>query len=131
MSLWPASKHLILMVTSAGDGIDFDHADWAEAEFVVAGEKPQALDAPKPAAEETVILTPKPGPQPQINGPKVYGARPGRPFIYRIPCTGTRPIHFTAAGLPQGLQLDADTGIISGPGTRESRRMDSDPGGQE
>ena len=114
MSRWPASSDCRLMVTSAGDGTDFDHADWAQAEFVVAGDKPVAVDAPKIPPEERVILTPKPGPQPQINGPKVYGARPGRPFLYRIPCTGTRPIHFTATGLPQGLQLDADTGIITG-----------------
>ena len=33
-------RRLMLMVTSAGDGTDFDHADWAQAEFVVAGEKP-------------------------------------------------------------------------------------------
>jgi alpha-galactosidase len=68
------------------------------------------------------ILTPKPGPAPRINGPFVYGARPGRPFLYRIPCTGTRPIRFEAAGLPAGLTLDAATGIIRGrapakPGT--------------
>ena len=105
---------LILIVTSGGDGADSDHADWAQAEFVVAGEKPQALDAPQPAQEERVILTPKPAPGPRINGPKIYGARPGRPFIYRIPCTGARPIQFTAAHLPQGLQLDASTGIITG-----------------
>jgi alpha-galactosidase len=107
-------KQLRLMVTSAGDGTDFDHADWAQAEFVVTGGRPLAVDPPKMPPEERVILTPKPGPQPQINGPKVYGARPGRPFIYRIPCTGTRPIRFTATGLPKGLQLDADTGIITG-----------------
>jgi len=105
---------LILIVTSAGDGIDFDHADWAEAQFVVAGEKPRAMDAPQPAAEERVILTPKAGPQPKINGPRIYGARPGRPFIYRIPCTGQRPIQFTATNLPPGLKLDASTGIITG-----------------
>ncbi len=107
-------KQLRLMVTSAGDGADFDHADWAQAEFVVAGARPVAVDPPKIAPEERVILTPKPGPQPQINGPRVYGDRPGRPFLYRIPCTGLRPIHFTAAGLPKGLQLDADTGIVTG-----------------
>ncbi|MBN1507415.1 MAG: NPCBM/NEW2 domain-containing protein [Sedimentisphaerales bacterium] len=108
------ADHMMLIVTSAADGGDFDHADWAQAEFVVAGIPPQAIDAPQPSAEERVILTPKPGPAPRINGPKVYGARPGRPFLYRIPCTGQRPIQFTAANPPQGLLLDAATGILTG-----------------
>ena len=60
------------------------------------------------------ILTPKPPPAPRINGPAVYGARPGNPFLYRIPCTGERPIQFSATALPAGLSLDAATGIISG-----------------
>jgi len=29
------------------------------------------------------ILTPAPGPAPKINGASIYGARPGRPFLYR------------------------------------------------
>jgi alpha-galactosidase len=66
------------------------------------------------AADDREILTPKPGPAPKINGPRLYGARPGRPFLYRIPCTGTRPIEFSAKGLPAGLTLDGKTGIISG-----------------
>lgn len=65
-------------------------------------------------AGEWPILTPAPGPAPQINGPRAYGARPGRPFLYRVPCTGERPIRFSARGLPAGLQLDGQTGIISG-----------------
>ena len=60
------------------------------------------------------ILTPKPGPAPRINGPKVYGARPGHPFVYRVPCTGLRPMRFSAEGLPSSLRLDENTGIISG-----------------
>jgi alpha-galactosidase len=60
------------------------------------------------------IRTPKASPIPHINGPKVYGARPGHPFLFRIPCTGTRPIHFSATGLPPSLKLDEATGIISG-----------------
>ena len=51
---------------------------------------------------------------PHINGPTVYGCRPGNPFIYRIPTTGTRPIAFAADNLPDGLMLDAKTGIITG-----------------
>jgi alpha-galactosidase len=60
------------------------------------------------------LRTPKAPATPRINGPKVYGVRPGRPFLYRIPCTGVRPIHFEAKDLPASLKLDGDTGIISG-----------------
>ncbi len=60
------------------------------------------------------ILTPKPPLEPRINGPSVYGARPGRPFLYRIPCTGQRPIDFSVTGLPGSLKLDRQTGIITG-----------------
>ena len=60
------------------------------------------------------LRTPKAPAAPHINGPKVYGVRPGRPFLYRIPCTGVRPIHFEAKNLPASLKLDGDTGIISG-----------------
>lgn len=104
-------KTLLVQVTDAGNGIDFDHADWAEARFLVSGQKPKAVPAP---AEPAVLLTPKPGPAPRINGPKAYGARPGNPFLYRIPATGERPIRFSVAGLPKTLQLDPDTGIITG-----------------
>jgi alpha-galactosidase len=51
---------------------------------------------------------------PRLHGPKVYGARPGRPFLYRIPATGERPMTFSAAGLPKGLQLDPSAGLIGG-----------------
>jgi alpha-galactosidase len=60
------------------------------------------------------LMTPTPSPKPQINGPVVYGARPGNPFLYRVPATGTLPLSYQAAGLPQGLQLDRSTGIITG-----------------
>jgi alpha-galactosidase len=74
------------------------------------------------AAASAQLLTPKPGPAPVIHGPKVYGARPGRPFLYRIPATGTRPLRFSADGLPASLRLDASTGIITG--TAPARRGD-------
>lgn len=104
-------KYLVLVVTDAGDGISCDHGNWAEARLVVSGQKPVAVSGPH---EDAVILTPKPGPTPRINGPKVYGCRPGNPFLYRIPATGQRPITFSAQGLPQGLTLDRHSGIITG-----------------
>ncbi len=73
------------------------------------------------AAEEAVILTPKPGPAPRINGARVFGVRPGSPFLFTIAATGERPIRFAAQGLPPGLRLDPATGRIDGsvstPGT--------------
>src|SRR5947199_5073786 len=74
-----------------------------------------AVNAPAArAGDSPVILTPPPPDSPRINGPGVYGERPGRPFLYRIPATGKRPITFAADTLPQGLTLDATTGEISG-----------------
>jgi alpha-galactosidase len=68
----------------------------------------------KGPAEDEVLLTPPPPKEPRINGPEVYGARPGSPFLYRIPCTGERPITFRAKGLPEGLTLDPASGIVTG-----------------
>lgn len=104
-------KSLLLVVTDAGDGIAFDHADWAEARFIVSGARPAPVVVPW---EPAVILTPKPGPAPRINGPTLYGCRPGHPFLYRIPTQGERPMQFSADGLPPSLQLDARSGIITG-----------------
>jgi len=53
------------------------------------------------------ICTPRPTPQPRINGPLIYGCHPGNPFLYRIPCQGERPVRFSAKGLPKELNLDA------------------------
>lgn len=102
---------LILIVTRAGDGITYDHADWADAYFLVKGEKPFSIDIPYVPG---IILTPKPSDEPRINGPKIYGARPGHDFLYKIPVTGVRPIRFSVKGLPEGLSLDPHSGIIQG-----------------
>jgi len=51
---------------------------------------------------------------PRINGPTVFGVRPGSPFLYSIPATGTRPVTYAADALPEGLVLDPATGHITG-----------------
>lgn len=67
------------------------------------------------AQEETpYILTPKPSDKPKINGAKVYGQRPGKPFLYKIAATGKEPLTYDAANLPSGLSINKKNGIISG-----------------
>ncbi len=67
------------------------------------------------------ILTPKPPATPRINGPRRIGARPGHPFLFLVPVSGERPLTVRASGLPRGLKLDPQSGVISGqvnaPGT--------------
>jgi len=60
------------------------------------------------------IRTPKPLATPRINGPSVFGVRPGSPLLYRIPATGDQPMEFSVGGLPAGLQVDSKTGLITG-----------------
>jgi len=102
---------VLLLVEDGGDGVSYDHADWAVARFITSGRKPLAIDGPP---EPKIILTPKPSILPKINPPRVYGCRPNNPFLFRIPTTGERPIAFEIQGLPDSLKLDKTSGIISG-----------------
>lgn len=60
------------------------------------------------------ILTPRSPVTPQINGAKVFGVRPGSPFLYKIAATGEKPLHYSVENLPKGLTLDPATGVITG-----------------
>ena len=105
-------KTLLLKVGDAGDGISYDHADWADAKFETAGAvQLETVSAP---AEAAIILTPPASPKPRINGAEVFGVRPGSPFLFTIAATGDRPMTFSAVNLPAGLQLDPHTGQITG-----------------
>lgn len=65
-------------------------------------------------AEPGDILTPQDGPAPRINSAKIFGVRPNAPFLFTVAATGDRPMTFKADGLPTGLQLDPQTGRITG-----------------
>ncbi len=77
-----------------------------------AGVYAQATNATNAPAPE--IRTPKAPATPRINGPAIFGVRPGHPFLYQIPATGERPLTFAARHLPDGLRLDPGTGEITG-----------------
>jgi alpha-L-fucosidase len=68
------------------------------------------VSTPKPAE----ILTPPAPNTPRVNGPNIFGVRPGAQFLYTIPATGIRPMTFSADNLPAGLKLDSETGRITG-----------------
>ena len=109
---------VLQIITDDGqDTSNDDDADWGGAQIVMrAGvtEKPAPYAYP---AEPDPVIAPAISPTegtPSINGPRVTGATPGRPFLYRVPATGEGPLTFTARNLPAGLALDARSGIISG-----------------
>jgi alpha-galactosidase len=105
MIMYPLSRGLTLFFRGALMAV-------AVASFSSA-QTPTGTPAPmsSPPAE---ILTPKPAPTPRLTGPKVFGVRPGAPFLFTVTATGDRPMVFSAEGLPTGLQLDSATGRITG-----------------
>ncbi len=107
-------QQLALLVTEGGDGIMYDHADWLDARFETSGTIVPEQVKPEPVQVDKYILTPKPSENPKINNPKVFGIRPGNPFLMTISATGKGPISFDALNLPSGLKLDPQTGIING-----------------
>jgi alpha-galactosidase len=109
-------KMLTLSVEDGGDGIDYDHADWADAKIVMTSGQPEPVMRPP---EPAIVLTPEPSPKPRINGARVFGVRPGAPFLFTVAATGERPMTFSANGLPAGLQLDPETGHITGTLARQ------------
>ena len=60
------------------------------------------------------ILTPPAPATPRYNGPLVFGVRPGSPVIFRLAFSGDKPMKYAVEGLPEGVSLDPDKGVLSG-----------------
>ena len=113
-------SRLWLWAEDAEDGIDSDHADWCDAKFTLSAgtsARPaivavQPSDYPIPRTYPAIASNRSP--EPRINGPRSIGTTPGRPFLFRIPATGGRPMTFVASNLPDGLLLDKNTGVVTG-----------------
>jgi alpha-galactosidase len=106
-------KILILQFSDAGDGNAEDHLDLIIPSISYEGEKPVVLDQ-LPVDRTPYVLTPPAPFSPRLNPPRVFGVRPGSPFLFRIPASGKAPLQFSASGLPPGLSLDPASGVISG-----------------
>ena len=48
----------------------------------------------------------------RLTMPDIYGGSPDKPFIWRIPVLGERPVSIRIDGLPEGLTINGN--IISG-----------------
>ena len=71
--------------------------------------------APAEAAQTTSTISMTAAPAaPRLQGPFTFGARPSTPFLFAIPATGQGPLTFAATGLPAGLALASDSGVVSG-----------------
>ncbi len=93
-------------------GLESSNADWADAKITYAGARPVATGPERVA--QLGILTPPVPEAPRFNGAEVWGVRPGRPVIFRVPVSGARPMAFTAEGLPAGVTFDAAKGVLRG-----------------
>jgi len=105
-------QKLELVVTDGGNGNYYDHVDWVDAKFETSGAS--TFKTYSPVATEPYILTPAPKAEPKITGAKVFGVRPGSPFQFLVTATGDRPMTFSATGLPKELNINTQTGLITG-----------------
>jgi alpha-galactosidase len=106
---------LTLLLDDGGDTSNDDEAAWAGAMLFLSPGTTSRPEPYTPPIEPPPAIAPAiHSPQPAIHGPRVTGATPGRPFLFRVPATGEPPLQFEAAALPEGLTIDRETGIIKG-----------------
>jgi alpha-galactosidase len=118
------AKEMRLEVEDGENGIDYDHADWADAVITMKPGKPMPLIVRNEVQAEPPIKIAMGNPRGvMIHGPRVIGTTPGKPFLFIIPATGVVrnatvkgiPVFGIAKGkLPAGLNLNSMNGIISG-----------------
>ena len=84
----------VILEVSGADGIMAGWAFGTHFEFADGKYPPNDVRMHTP---QLGILTPPASETPRINGPAVYGVRPGRPIIYRVPVTGLRPMKISIA----------------------------------
>ncbi|MCJ7627929.1 MAG: NPCBM/NEW2 domain-containing protein, partial [Longimicrobiales bacterium] len=124
---------LTLLLDDAQDTSNGDTGAWAGAAIVMDQD---ATVVPEPYQVGTDPDWPMASgnpPEPEINGPLIVGATPGRPFHHLVPSTGEGPLTFAAEGLPAGMEIDPLTGLITGalegPGRYVARITATGPGG--
>ncbi len=109
-------RELLLAV----DGPKGAYANWVNARIAYTGREPRTVFSPQERAVKRAAVQP---PEPRINSAAVSGVRPRTSFLYAIAATGRRLMTFSAKGLPEGLRLDTEAGIITGTRARPGEYM--------
>jgi len=107
-------KLLELVADFSGDQMAISQVTWADMAISYSGFRPLPVSASKTPFQDEAFMTPKGPETPRITGGRVFGVRPGSPFLFTVTASGKKPMSFSAKNLPQGLQLNAVTGQITG-----------------
>ena len=81
------------------------YANLADAAFVME-DGANLLRSPESFSRQLDILTPPDDGKPRVNGPALYGVRPRKHLLYRVPVSGERPMKIVVEGLPEGTYFD-------------------------
>jgi len=102
--LGPFGEKETAVPVNAGPGVDLEYVFTEEGTGLSLSGK---FNVP-------YILTPAPSAAPRINSPRVFGVRALSPVLFRVAVSGEKPMRWACTGLPSGLKLDENTGILTG-----------------
>ena len=104
------AEEVVLETTSTAPWVAYEatEVEWRDARFSYdRGAILESVTDPA-ATRQLGVLTPTAKEIPQFNGAEVWGVRPGRPVIFRVPVSGARPMRFSAKDVPDGVTFTAD-----------------------
>ena len=104
---------LSIELKEGGTGIHSAFADLAEAAFVME-DSAKLLETPASFTRQLGILTPADDGKPRVNGPALYGVRPRKQLLYRVPVSGDKPMKVEVEGLPEGTYFDNERQQLRG-----------------
>ena len=108
------AKTVRFVVEDGGDGIDNDHADWADAVLTLKDACEEARHERRQGASRRWTSRRWTWSAPRIHGPRVVGGTPGREFLFRVPATGQGTLKFAYKNLPSTIRPTGDGRVLRG-----------------
>jgi alpha-galactosidase len=107
-------QFLELVADIAGEETGIAQTVWSNMAITYAGFRPVHDNPRNTVFDGKIFVTPANPETPRITGGRLFGVRPGSPFLFTVTASGRKPMTFSARSLPEGLQLDPQTGRITG-----------------